>query len=227
MASRWAPTRSRRRARRWAGPHAPFEMPDGCRCALGRRATRARRARRRGTRASPPTAPRIRRWPPSSSAAWRGELPADFAQTRRRRAGRRSRQGRDAWPRARPSQNALDALAPQAARAARRQRRPDRLEPDRLPRLRRGARRRDGRPPHQLRRARVRHGRDHERHGAARRLHPLRRHLPDLQRLQPQRHPHGRADEAARDPRLHARLDRPGRGRPDAPDGRACAPACA
>ncbi|MCK7499071.1 MAG: hypothetical protein MZW92_57650 [Comamonadaceae bacterium] len=27
----------------------------------------------------------------------------------------------------------------------------------------------------------------HERHGAARRLHPLRRHLPDLQRLQPQR----------------------------------------
>ena len=34
------------------------------------------------------------------------------------------------------------------------------------------------RPPHQLRRARVRHGRGHERHRAARRLHPLRRHLP-------------------------------------------------
>ena len=34
-------------------------------------------------------------------------------------------------------------------------------------------------------------------------------------------HPHGRADEAARDPRLHARLDRPRRGRADAPAGRA------
>ncbi len=28
-------------------------------------------------------------------------------------------------------------------------------------------------------------------------LHPLRRHLHDLQRLQPQRHPHGRADDAS------------------------------
>ena len=58
--------------------------------------------------------------------------------------------------------------------------------------------------------------------GAARRLHPLRRHVPDLQRLQPQRRAHGRADEAARDPCLHARLDRPRRGRADAPGGRAC-----
>ena len=62
-----------------------------------------------------------------------------------------------------------------------------------------------GQPP-VLRRARVRHGRHHERHGPARRPHPLRRHLPDVQRLQPQRHPHGGADEAARDPRAHARL---------------------
>ena len=82
-------------------------------------------------------------------------------------------------------------------------------------------RRRPARPPHQLRRARVRHGGDHERHRPARRLHPVRRHLPDLQRLQPQRDPHGRADEAARRPRLHARLDRPRRGRPDAPVDRA------
>ena len=52
-------------------------------------------------------------------------------------------------------------------------------------------------------------------------LHPVRRHLPDLQRLQPQRDPHGGADEAARHPRLHARLDRPRRRRPDAPDDRA------
>ncbi len=56
---------------------------------------------------------------------------------------------------------------------------------------------------------------------AARRLHPLRRHLPHLQRLQPQRHPHGRADEAPRGARVHARLHRPGRRRPDAPVDRA------
>ena len=88
-------------------------------------------------------------------------------------------------------------------------------------RRRRRVARRTARPPHQLRRARVRHGGGHERHRAARRLHPVRRHLPDLQRLQPQRDPHGGADEAARDPRLHARLDRPRRGRPDAPVDRA------
>ncbi len=61
-----------------------------------------------------------------------------------------------------------------------------------------------------------------ERRGAARRLHPLRRHLPHLQRLQPQRHPHGRADEDPGGARVHPRLDRPGRGRPDAPERRAC-----
>jgi transketolase len=122
------------------------------------------------------------------------------------------------------SQIALEAFTG-AARAAGRQRRPDRLQPDQhqasTPALRFDAAGKvvpNGRPPHQLRRARVRHGRHHERRGAARRLHPLRRHLPDLQRLQPQRHPHGRADEAARDPCVHARQHRPGRRRPHAPE---------
>ena len=46
--------------------------------------------------------------------------------------------------------------------------------------------------------------------------------FPDLQRLQPQRHPHGRADEAAGDPRVHPRFDRPGRRRAHAPAGGAC-----
>mmetsp|Transcript_38689 Transcript_38689/g.90431 ORF Transcript_38689/g.90431 Transcript_38689/m.90431 type:complete len:284 (-) Transcript_38689:1991-2842(-) len=110
----------------------------------------------------------------------------------------------------------------QDPRDARRQRRPHGIEPDRLPRLRRSACRRERRAPHQLRRSRVRHGSDHERAGAARRLHSVRRHLPDLQRLQPQRHPHGRVDEAARDPRLHARQHRPRRGRPHAPGCGAC-----
>ena len=74
---------------------------------------------------------------------------------------------------------------------------------------------------HLLRRARVRHVRDHERHRAARRLDPVRRHLPDVLRLRAQRAAHGGADEAAHDLRLHPRLDRPRRGRPDAPVGRA------
>ena len=78
-----------------------------------------------------------------------------------------------------------------------------------------------GRAPHQLRRARIRHGRRDERYRAARRLHPVRRHLPDLQRLQPQRDPHGRVDEAARHPCLHPRFDRPRRRRTDAPARRA------
>ena len=46
-------------------------------------------------------------------------------------------------------------------------------------------------------------------------------HVPHVLRLRAQRAAHGRADEAAHDLRLHARLDRPGRGRPDAPVGRA------
>ncbi len=74
---------------------------------------------------------------------------------------------------------------------------------------------------HPLRRARIRHVRDHERHRAARRLHSVRRHVPRVLRLRAQRSAHGGADEAARRARVHARLDRPRRGRPDAPAGRA------
>ena len=45
--------------------------------------------------------------------------------------------------------------------------------------------RRPGRPLHPLRHPRARHGRGHERHGAAWRRHPLRRHLPGVHRLLP------------------------------------------
>jgi hypothetical protein len=58
--------------------------------------------------------------------------------------------------------------------------------------------------PHQLWRARVRHERHCQRHGAARRTDPVCRHLPHVLRLQPQCAAHGGADEAARDLRLHA-----------------------
>ena len=72
-----------------------------------------------------------------------------------------------------------------------------------------------------LRRARVRHGRDHERHGAARRADSLWRHLPHVLRLRAQRAAHGGADEGAQHFRVHARFHRAGRGRTHAPVGRA------
>ena len=53
--------------------------------------------------------------------------------------------------------------------------------------------------------------------GAAR----VRRHVPDVLRLHARGDPPGGADEAAVDLRVDARLDRPRRGRPDPPVGRA------
>ena len=82
-------------------------------------------------------------------------------------------------------------------------------------------RREPRRPQHPLRRSRARHGRHHERHGAARRHHSVRRHVPDLRGLHAARHSPRGAHAAARDLRLHARLDRPGRRRSDAPAHRA------
>ena len=79
----------------------------------------------------------------------------------------------------------------------------------------------------ELRRARVRHDCDRQRPRAAWRLHSVRRHVPDVLRLRAQRIAHGGADEAALDLRVHARLDRPRRGRPHAPVGRARGEPCA
>ena len=74
---------------------------------------------------------------------------------------------------------------------------------------------------HPLRRARARHGRGHERHGAAWRHHPLFRHVPGVHRLLPPGDPACRADGRARHPCDDARLHRPRRGRTDPPAGRA------
>ena len=73
----------------------------------------------------------------------------------------------------------------------------------------------------QLRRARVRNGGDRQRPRAARRIHSVRGNVPDVLRLHAQRRPHGRADEAALDLRVHARFDRPRRGWAYAPVDRA------
>ncbi len=77
------------------------------------------------------------------------------------------------------------------------------------------------RPGAPLRHPRARHGRDHERHHAARRHPRLRRHVPAVRRLHAPGRPPGRDDAGAGDLRLDPRLDRSRRGRPDPPAGRA------
>ncbi len=147
-----------------------------------------------------------------------GELPESFAGASQRIVERFGRETAAVATR-KASQQVIASAGRGAARAARGQRRPHRLEPDRLPGRRCGPQRAAGRAPHPLRRARIRHGRRDERHRAARRLHPVRRHVPDVQRLQPQRDPDGGADAPARDPRADARQHRPGGGRADPPAG--------
>ncbi len=81
-----------------------------------------------------------------------------------------------------------------------------------------------GRPvrPHAaLRHPRARDGRDPQRHQRARRHPRLRRHVPRVQRLHAPAGTAGRADAAAVDLRVDARLDRPRRRRPDPPADRA------
>ena len=72
-----------------------------------------------------------------------------------------------------------------------------------------------------VRRSRARHGWRRERHRLPRRLHPLRGHVPELQRLHARlRSPRGPC-RASRDLRLDARFRRARRGRSDPPAGRA------
>ena len=109
----------------------------------------------------------------------------------------------------------------EAAAADRRLGRPDRLErhPDR--RAQGGQRRGLHRQLPALRHPRARHGRGHERDGAARRADPLRRFLPGVHRLLPALDPPLGADGAAGGLRHDPRFHRPRRGRPDPSAGRA------
>ncbi len=72
-----------------------------------------------------------------------------------------------------------------------------------------------------LRRARVRHVRDHQRSRPAWRLHSLCGYLSGVLGLRPQRRAHGRHDGRAEHFRVHPRLDRSGRGRSHPSGGRA------
>ena len=136
-----------------------------------------------GTRSSPPTPRPSPNWLPTSRAAW----PATCLQTSARSPRRSPSDAHDArrhrgQPQGQPAGPGRPDRRP--ARTAGRLGRPDRLQPDQhqehafAARGRQGCRgpdrRRQDRPPHQLRRARVRHGRHHERHRPAWRLHPLR-----------------------------------------------------
>ena len=64
-------------------------------------------------------------------------------------------------------------------------------------------------------------GGDRQRHRLPRRVHPVLRHVPDLQRLHARRGPAGGAVRAPRHLRLDPRFGRARRGRPDPPAGRA------
>ena len=118
------------------------------------------------------------------------------------------------------SQDAIQALAPRLPGAVRRRRGPLGVEPDRH-QGRTELQRRRGRPEPALRRPRTRHGRRHQRPRLPRRLPPLLRHVPDLQRLHARVRPAGRAVRDPRRLRLDPRFGRARRGRPDPPAGRA------
>ena len=81
--------------------------------------------------------------------------------------------------------------------------------------------RRRGRPEPPLRRPRARDGRDRQRDRLPRRVHPVRRHVPHLQRLHARLGPARGAVRPPRHLRLDPRLGRARRGRPDPPAGRA------
>ena len=76
-------------------------------------------------------------------------------------------------------------------------------------------------PLHPLRHPRTRHGCRDGRHGQARRRAPRRRHVLRVLRLHEAGHQAGVAVQGQRLFRVHPRLGRCGRGRPDAPAGRA------
>ena len=150
-------------------------------------------------------------------ATQKRELPdgwdAEHPQLRARREGARHAQGLE---QGRERDRRARALA------ARRLRRPHRLDlgPPRLRRRGRLRARRLRRPPAPLRHPRARVGGDLQRPLALQAAAALV-DLPHLLRLRPAGDPPLGADGAAGDPRLHPRLDRARRGRPDPPAGRA------
>ena len=145
-------------------------------------------------------------------ARYRAALSRAGRRVRAAHAGRAAGElGRDT--RRQPSSRSASRARPQATRAVlagraqrarsgaagavRRLGRPHRLEQHPVQGRRDHHGRRGDRRLPALRRARVRHDRDDERHRAARRLHPLRRHVPGVLRLRAQRRAPGLPDAAS------------------------------
>ena len=199
-----------------SGPDVLRARPRRSRCSAGPIPRGEDAGRRLGGAARRAIAPRSRPRPRSSCAGSTGDAPptAGTPGSRPTRPARSSRRGN-------ASQDAIQALAEPRPGAVRRRGRPVRVEPDR----------RQGRaddfsadeagPEPAVRRPRARDGRDRQRHRVPRRVHPVRRHVPDVQRLHARLRPAGRAGRAPRHLRLDPRLGRARRGRPDPPAGRA------
>ena len=206
-----------RKALGW--PYEPFVVPEEIRAAWDARAA-GKRAESRWRR-------RFKAYEAEHPGARRGVPPAHGVGAAGRlreldRGGRRGGAGGGAASRDAPElASRAERARTAAAGTARRLRGPHRLEQH--AHQGRGAvfAADTGRRLPALRRARVRHGRGHERRGAARRLHPVRRHLPRVLGLCAQFPAHGGDHRDRQHFRADARLDRPRRGRPDAPAGRA------
>ena len=92
---------------------------------------------------------------------------------------------------------------------------PGRIQSDPVVGLHAHQRGRCSRQLHLFRCARVCHVRDDQRNCSAWRVRALRRYLPDVLRVCPQRGAHGGVDEDSQHLRLHPRFHRSGRGWPD------------
>jgi transketolase len=159
---------------------APFTVPDDIAKAwksVGRRGASVRKPGKPGLAASPKAA--------DFNRAMKGALPANAFEALDAHIAKARDQAGQRHPRS--LRRGPGPADPVDSGNDRRLGRPDRLEQH----LRQGheavRRARLCRPLRPLRRARVRHGRGDERHGPARRRHPLFGHLPGLRRLQPRR----------------------------------------
>jgi hypothetical protein len=175
--------------------HAPFEIPDDVYAGWD--------ARERGAAAEAAWeeafAAYAAAYPELAAELKRriaGELPQDFAAAADAYIAQCQEEGQHCL--AQGVAERAQRLRPAAAGVHRRLRGPGRLQPDPVVRCPGPECRGCKRQLHLLRRARVRHVGDHERHCPARWVSFPTGHVPDLHGVRAQRRAHGGADEAAR-----------------------------
>ncbi len=190
----------RRRARARAGTRRGNAALDALRARAPRPRGRAP-ASHRAASCRPAGTPSCPSFPADAEGARHAQGRRDgAADARRAPAGADRRLGRS---------ESVDAHLDQGRAAT--SSRPDSRHDDAQGARRRAVGLRGPQPP--LRRARARDGRGRERHGAPRRLHPVRLDVPRLLRLHAPAHPPLRADGARQHLGLHARQHRRRRGR--------------